>query len=173
MVTKQKLTAEAFLSAPQRSPIVPNHNGKLGLYTVSTHTFGSGKTKEVRLMQLDSAQSVLVTDDDKVQDAQWIPGTNDVLLLKSGEKGKTQVLVVSGEDQYEAVEYDGPVSGLKLTELNDGGIIFSVVARVNSDGLLYNGELEEKKTSARVFDTYDCRAVSVSPPPPPPPPCSL
>ncbi|PNY25293.1 Dipeptidyl-peptidase 5, partial [Tolypocladium capitatum] len=161
MVHVQKLTAEAMLAAPRRGVAVPNHSGKLALYTLSTHTFGNGTLKEVRVMDLDKGASAQLSADDKVHDALWIPGTNDVVFLRSGGKGRTQVLVASGEDvatePYLAAEFNAPVANLKLKKLGDGGVAFMVTGLVGDDGLLFNEETVEKKSTVRVFDSAHVR----------------
>lgn len=163
----EKLTPEALISAPRRGPPVPNSNGTLALYTQSTHKIGDKTLQEVRVMDIHTASSKQLSDNDKVQDANWIPGSKDqVLYLKSGEKGRTEVVVANGadvsEEHYVAAEIDAPVSALKLKALEDGSVAFVVVGQVGNDGSLHNEQAVENKSSGRVFDTSRVRFVSLS-----------
>lgn len=167
MVRTEKLTAEALVSAPKRSPLVPNFNGEFGLYSVSTHCVGGDTLQEIRLMKLDSGRSrQIAADGDKVIDFAWIPNTSDgdILFLKRGDKGRTQVIVAASSqnaqfEPYQIAEFDAPVSNLKLKPLDDGSVALLVSGLVNSDGSLYNPELDDAKSSARVFDTVEVRSV--------------
>ncbi|KAF9874649.1 oligopeptidase family protein [Colletotrichum karsti] len=159
MRVAKDFTPDVLLSAPRRGSAVPSPDGTLILYTQSTHSFEDNKTvKEVRLMDIESGASDQLTDDDKVHDAQWLPGTKtDVIYLKSGEKGTTQIWIANGDDpakeHYVAGEYDAPITALKLKALDDGSVAFVVAGLVGPDGGLFNDETEEKKKStARIFD---------------------
>lgn len=167
MVQVQKLNAETLLGAPRRGVAVPNHNGSLALYTLSTHNFDDGKTrKEVRVADLtsDGVPSRQLSDDDKVHDAVWIPGTNNVVYLKSGDKGATKAFVANAghvdAEHYVVGEFDAPIANLKLKRLDDGGVVFVVTGLVGPNGELYNEEAVEKRSTARVFDTAQIRVVS-------------
>ena len=164
MAQTQKLTAEALLSVPRRSPGIPNYNGRLALYTVSTHIFGDKSVKEVRVMDLEKQTSVQISDDEKVHDALWIPGTSDVAYLKSGVKGKTELRVTHGvdvvRDSQVVATFDAPVTSLKLRRLEHGGIVVMVAGLVGQDGTLFNDEATEPKSTARVFNNANIRTVS-------------
>jgi hypothetical protein len=163
MVVTQRLTPETFLSAPRRGPAVPNHDGSLALHTVSTHTFGKGTLKEVRVMDLRDGVTWQLSQDDKVHDANWIPGdeTNVVLWLKDCDEGRTQLVVTGGTDisqaepeQYVAGEIEAPLKLMKLARLDDGSIALAVVGQEGKDGKLFNEQTAEKSAStARVYDT--------------------
>lgn len=164
MVQVHKLTAETLLGAPRRSAATPNHNGQLALYNVSTHRFGDKTVKEVRVMDLKTRQSFQISDDDKVHDAVWIPGTDYILYLKSGDKGRTQAVVVNGVDrsseQSTVAEFDAPIQNLKLKRLDDGSFVFMVTGQVGNDGLLYNEEAHDRPSTGRVIDAAHIRTVS-------------
>src|SRR5690606_29514324 len=52
MLVTEKFTPEVMLGAPRRSPAVPNHDGTLALYTVSSYDFAEGKkSKELKVME--------------------------------------------------------------------------------------------------------------------------
>lgn len=93
-VEATKLTAETLLAAPRRGAALPNGNGKLALYSLSTHKFGDKTLKEVRVTDVETASSWQISDNEKVHDANWIPGgKDDIIYLRSSEdekdKGKT------------------------------------------------------------------------------------
>lgn len=157
MVRVQKLTAEALLSDPRRSPAVPNRDGTHALYTVSTHILGDKTTHELRVFNLQTGNSKQISNDAGVHDAMWIPTTElDVIYLRSVDKGRTQVMVAYAGDvsveHYLAAEIDAPVSNLKLKELSNGNVAFVVTGLVGDTGL-YNQEVAQKGSSARLYDT--------------------
>ncbi|UKZ60698.1 uncharacterized protein TrAtP1_001968 [Trichoderma atroviride] len=157
MVRVQKLTAEALLSDPRRSPAVPSRDGTHALYTVSTHILGDKTTQELRVVNLQTGNSKQISNDSGVHDAMWIPTTElHVIYLRSVEQGRTQVMVAYAGDvsveHYRAAEIDAPVSNLKLKELSSGSIAFVVTGLVGDAGL-YNQEVAQKGSSARLYDT--------------------
>lgn len=165
MVQLVKLTPETLISAPRRSAAVPNADGTLALFTESTHEFGKGTTTELRVLSIQSNTSVELTDEEGVHDAHWIPGTTDeIVYLKSGDKGITQVIVASGndvgKDRYVAATFNAPLGNLKLRTVDDG-IAFVVTGLIGDDGGLYNEMVVEKHSSVRVFDKPAVRFVSI------------
>lgn len=164
MVVNHRLTAESLVELPKRSPVVPNHNGEYGLYTVSTHKIGAGTTKEVRVMRFADNQSVQLTDDPSVHDARWIPRTNDVIYLRSTELGCTEVHYARsfGKNHFKVGEFDADLTSLKLKALDDGTVVFMVAGLSDSDGMLFNEKTEKKADSGRLFKTCSVRIVSES-----------
>ncbi|KAL6893343.1 Alpha/Beta hydrolase protein [Trichoderma evansii] len=157
MVRVQKLTAEALLSDTKRSPAVPSRDGTHALYTVSKHILGDKTTHELRVLNLQTGSSQQISNDFGVHDAMWIPTTElDIIYLRSVDKGRTQVMVAYAGDvsveHYMAAEIDAPVSNLKLKELRSGSVAFVVTGLVGDAGL-YNQEVAQKGSSARLYDT--------------------
>jgi hypothetical protein len=163
MLFTEKFTPEVMLSAPRRSPAVPNFDGTLVLYIVSTHTFGDKTKNELRVMEIESGSSKLVTAEEKVHDANWIPGgANDIVYLKTVEKGATQVVVVNvdkGHDPYVVAEINAPLSALKLKALDDGTVVFVVAGLVSAEGELFNDQIDKSKSTVKVFDDFRVRNV--------------
>ncbi|KAJ4865167.1 prolyl oligopeptidase family domain-containing protein [Trichoderma breve] len=156
MVRVKKLTPEVLLSDPRRGPAVPNRDGTHALYTVSAHALGDRTTHEVRILDIKTGSSTRLSNDPRVHDAVWIPGTElDILYLRSAEKGRTQVMVASAGDvsaeHYMAAEIDAPVSNLKLKELAHGSVAFVVIGLVGDSGL-YNQEAVQRGSTARIYD---------------------
>lgn len=88
-----KFTPEVLLSAPRRSEGIPNSDASKILYSVSTYSFADhAKKPEIRILDVESQQTSLVTDDKTASEPTWIDDDN-ILLLKSGDDGITSVLV--------------------------------------------------------------------------------
>lgn len=166
MRLSEKFTPEAMLGAPRRSPAVPNQDGTLALYTLSTYNFDDTKErKELKTMELASGRSEVLSTNNDVFDALWVPGTDsEVAYLQKLNKGLTQLVVLDAKSpddtRHTVAEFDAPVKGLKLKALNDGTIAVAVAGLVGPDGKLYNDVAQEKKSTARVFDTPRVWVVS-------------
>ena len=151
-----------LLSAPRRSPAVPNANGKLAVYTVSTYSFETHKkTSEIRVLDVESGHSTLVTNEEKASEPNWLEDGNDLLWFKSVKKGATQLIVGNVRDfvkTYIAGTVSGPVSNVKLKVLQEGKVAIAVAGKVRPDGSLYNPEEEPKKLSiGLVYDSLMVR----------------
>lgn len=156
MVRVRELTSEALLSAPRRSPPVPNRDGTRALYTVTSTTLGYKTTKDLRVLNLETGSSLYLCNDDRDHDAAWIPGTRyDVIWLRSVDGGKTHVMVANAVnmriDHYAIAVIPAPVSNLKLHDLGDGRVAFVVTGLVGDAGL-YNQEVAQKGSAARIYD---------------------
>jgi hypothetical protein len=168
MLVAEKFTPEVMLSAPRRSPAVPNYDGTLALYTVSTYSFADNKAKnEARVMSIESGSSNLLTGEEKIHDINWVPGTNDVIYFKSGEKGLTSIMILDGslksKSPYLVAEVNAPISSLKLKALENGSVAFAVAGLADEDGKLYNDQAVDNKSTARIFDDFRVRCVSIPP----------
>ncbi|KAL7628974.1 hypothetical protein AAE478_000492 [Parahypoxylon ruwenzoriense] len=158
----EKFTPEAFISAPRRGPAIPNHDGTLALYTMSTHTIGGDTLKEIRVMNIATGESRQLFDDSKAHDATWLgDGSNTVLLLKKGGEGFTWLITIdanqSPSEPHIAGHIPAPVQSLKVKSLKDGSIAFAVVGLASADGHLFNREFKKPAHSGRVYDTYRVR----------------
>lgn len=150
--------SRVLLSAPRRSAAVPNSDGTLALYTVSTYSFESHKkTKEIRVLGIDDGQSTLITNDENATDPHWLGDGNQIIWLKEGEKGHTQLIQGAADSAGESHivgDVPGSISGIKLKVVEDGKIAIAVVATARPDGQFYNAETEAKKySSGRVYDS--------------------
>ena len=84
------LTPEVMLSAPRRSPGIPNSDGSKVLYSVSQYSFAKhSQNKEIRILDTKTQETSLVTDAN-VAGIAWL-GDDTILLLTSGAKGVTHV----------------------------------------------------------------------------------
>lgn len=119
-----KFTPDVLLSAPRRSSAVPDPSGKYAVYTVSTYSFDShDKTLEIRVIDLASGQSTLVTNDRSASEPNWLGDATGLLWLKEGEKGATELVIGSIDkigESYVAGTLSGRISNVKLESLGPG-----------------------------------------------------
>jgi hypothetical protein len=88
-----KFTPEVLLEAPRRSEGIPNSNATKVLYSISTYSFTEHlKTSEIRVLDVASQQTSLVTDDKSASEPTWLDD-DTVLLLRANEDGTTDVVV--------------------------------------------------------------------------------
>lgn len=150
-----------LLSAPRRSSAVPNADGNLAVYTSSTYSFETHKkTSEIRVLNVESGHSTLVTNEEKTSEPSWLEDGNDLLWLKGGEKGATQLVVGNVNNlgkTYIAGTVSGPIANVKLKVLKEGKVAIAITGRARPDGSLYNPEEEPKKLSTGLI--YDSLMV--------------
>jgi dipeptidyl aminopeptidase/acylaminoacyl peptidase len=164
VVRARSFTPEVLLSAPRRGPAVPNHDGTLALYSVSTYSFKDHEEiKEIRILDIKTGSSTLFTNDSEAHDATWLgDGTNAIIWLQSGAKGITSIMVGDGDEpekaSYTADVILAPFENLKLAPLEDGTIACAMTGLATPEGSLYNEETAEKpKSSARIYDKLAVR----------------
>ena len=158
-----------LLAAPRRSPAVPNEDGTLALYTVSTYNFEShSKTSEIRAIDISNGQSTLITNDEETSEPHWLGFGNELLWLKSGKKdskgsNKTNTEIVIGDvneigKSYSAASVPGAILDVKLKALDQDRIAIAFSAKARPDGTMYNPDDEPKMhSSARVYDSVMVR----------------
>ncbi|TKA68197.1 hypothetical protein B0A49_05931 [Cryomyces minteri] len=149
-IRASKFTPEVLLSAPRRSAGLPNANASSVLYTTSTYSFDTHKkVTEVRVLDVESNESRLVTDEEGISEPQWLG--DGIICLRSVKEGKTEVVVgpLGGSKNHYQVAgtIDGPASNLKIRELEDGVLAIAVSAQATPDGSLYNPETAPKPRS--------------------------
>ena len=124
-----------MLSAPRRSPAVPNASGTLAVYTQTTYSFSThSKTSEIRIVDLESGNSSAVTNDAGASNPQWLDDGDSLVWLKEKDNGNTSFIIGDARDpgrSYTAGTVPGPVSDLKLTTIEPGktGFVVSGKAR--------------------------------------------
>lgn len=148
------LSPEVLLSAPRRSSGVPNADGTSVLYTTSTYSFEThSKTTELRVLDVESKESKLLTYQDGVSEPVWLLDEDSVFAcLKSGDKSSTQIIIGSigqgdWKETYTAGTVEGPASGLKLAKLSDHTYAVVLAAQAYPDGSLFNPESAPKAHS--------------------------
>lgn len=165
----EKFTPEVLIEAPRRGPAIPNLDGTKAIFSTSQHIIGGATFKEVRILDLKTSGSHVLTANPKAHDFTWLT-TESVAFLEPGEKsGETQLVIVKCTDQRSILEqpfcivatFPGPVNSLKLKTLGSGSVALAVVGRVDSDGQLFNDEAQLNRSSVRVYDTFNVRFVSL------------
>ena len=87
-----------LITAPRRSPAVPNAKGTLALFTLSTYSLDAhSETKEIRVLNISDGTSVLFSNDVADKSPQWLGDEDDVFWLRDGkdENGETEIWVGS------------------------------------------------------------------------------
>lgn len=162
MIMAEKFTPEVLLSAPRRSSASPNSAGTLAVFTVSTYSFESHKkTSEIKVLDISSGTQSLITNAEGTSEPNWLGSGNELLWLKSGEKGHTQLIVGSANEvgkSYVAGLVPAPISDVKLKVLDVDRVAIVVSAKAKPDGSLYNEEDEPKKYSTgRLYESLMVR----------------
>ncbi|KAI8316222.1 Dipeptidyl-peptidase 5 [Colletotrichum sp. SAR11_59] len=148
-IQASKFTPEVLLSAPRRSPGVPNPSGSKVLYTVSTYSFEShSKTAQTRVLDVQSGHSTLLYEDQSYNDATWI-SDQEIVLLRSGEKGTTSLVLGNiTEPVKEIRNFEGSLSSLKVKRLSDNEVAIALCVLTTPSGAMYNPAAEKKQLSS-------------------------
>ncbi len=89
-----KFTPEAMLSAPRRGTALPNSEGTLALYTLSTHSFQTHKNAHgLYVMDLSNGSSWLFSNSSAIGEATWLGDGNTILWTVSEDDGTMSLLV--------------------------------------------------------------------------------
>ena len=97
---------QVLLSAPRRSAAIPNPDGTLALFSVSTYSFEShSKTSEIRVLDIKTGQTKTLTKDLNASDPAWLGKGNLLLWLKGGEKGTTSLVVADVDNLENTYEF--------------------------------------------------------------------
>ncbi|KAI2785878.1 hypothetical protein POX_h09640 [Penicillium oxalicum] len=157
-----KFTPEVLLGAPRRSSAVPNAAGTLALYTQTSYSFEShSKTNEIRVLEIESGRSALVTNDPGASNPQWLGDGDELVWLKAKSNGNTSFIVgnaCEADKTYTAGTVPGPVSDLKVTVIEPGKIGFAVSGKANPDGSLFNPhDAKKSHTTGRLYTSLFVR----------------
>jgi dipeptidyl aminopeptidase/acylaminoacyl peptidase len=161
-IRASKFTPEVLLSAPRRSAGVPNADGSKVLYSVSTYSFTThSKKAEIRILDVETQQTSLVTDDSSAGDAKWL-GDDELVILFSGDDGVTTVKVGKAggflSSSYTAGTIEGPVGDLKIASIGQDEYALAVSGKATPDGDLFNPEKAKKPyTSGRLYNSMFVR----------------
>ena len=156
----KKFDPQVLLSAPRRSSALPNTEGDLAVYTVSTYSFASHqKTREIRVVDIASGQSRLITNDKEASSPRWLSG-RELIWLKTTENSTK--LITGHADAIDQVHVvatiPAPVSDFKLKELSGGKFAILLAAKALPDGELYSpGNQEKPRSSALLYDNLFVR----------------
>lgn len=79
---------------PRRGSAIPCKDGTLALYTISTYDFEShAKAAEIRIFDLTTGRSTLVSDDTKASEPHWLGDGKRVLWLQRCSDGNTSLMI--------------------------------------------------------------------------------
>jgi dipeptidyl aminopeptidase/acylaminoacyl peptidase len=151
-----------LLGAPRRSSATPSADGKYALYSQSSYSFEShSKTSEIRVLDIASGQSALLSNDFRASEPKWLGDGHEVVWLKEGENGNTSFVVSDALENgwtYVAGTVPGPLSSLKLYTIEPGMIAVAVAGQANPDGSLHNPkDVSRSQSSARLYDSLFVR----------------
>lgn len=152
----------ALLGAPRRSPAIPNASGTLAVYTQTSYSFEShSKTNEIRVIDIASGRSSLITNDAGASNPQWLDNSDQLIWLKEKANGNTSFIVGDAREPgktYTAGTVPGPVSDLKITVIESGKLGFAVTGKANPDGSLFNPhDAKEPLSSGRLYTSLFVR----------------
>ncbi|KAK0259106.1 hypothetical protein LTS09_006395 [Friedmanniomyces endolithicus] len=172
-----KFTPEVLLSAPRRSPGVPNPSGTRVLYSSSAYDFDTHKkTVELRLLDVETDDSHLLAEDEDVSDFNWLD--DEHLVCLQAEKDETTNLRAfdvskvpeSAVSHYLAGKIAASASNLKVCKLDEEAkeVAIVVSAQALPDGSLLSPTEANKKTHStgrlysklyvRHWDQYEGKA---------------
>ncbi|EEH21652.1 hypothetical protein PABG_03868 [Paracoccidioides brasiliensis Pb03] len=159
------MTPEQMISAPRRSEAVPNPSGKFAFFSLSQYSFEVHKTvkTEWNLLDLESGQTSLLTNDPDVSEIIWL-GEKDTSVLYINGSTNSEVaggvelwasdVTNFGKGSHKVASFGGRLQGLKAVITKHGDINFLLYGQSTSDGKLYNPTLAPKQlSSARIYDS--------------------
>ncbi|KAF4550413.1 Dipeptidyl-peptidase-like protein 2 [Elsinoe fawcettii] len=155
MTVRTRLTPSTLLSAPRRSPAIPNPSGTHALHSTSTYSFTThSKTTELRLLSTASNESVLLSVDAAFSSPVWLDDASFLLLRSDSKANVTEILFVPVEEfgvRYVVGTIPSPAENLKIARLDDGGIAVVVSALQDREGAFWAGEKRETYSSGRLY----------------------
>ncbi|PNP41399.1 hypothetical protein TGAM01_v207307 [Trichoderma gamsii] len=156
-----KFTPEVLLSAPRRSPGVPNATGELVLYTVSTYSFDThSKTSQIRVLNIKEGTSHLVSEDSAASEPIWI-SEKEVAYVKGLDNGASALVaqhVLDTNETNTIHRFAGSISSVKAKPLSEDKVAFCCAALTTPDGQLHNPSAEPKShTSAKIYNSLFVR----------------
>ena len=87
------LVPRLLITAPRPSPAIPNDDGTLVLYTVSTYDLETHKEfKEVKTLEVETGKASLFTDDTKNTSFRWLTGSL-LLWQRESDGGQTELWI--------------------------------------------------------------------------------
>ena len=113
------------------------------------------------MLDVSNGQSRLVTNEGKCSSPRWIGAGSEILWLKSGDKGLTELRVGDADtvgSSYIAGVVHAPLLDIELRSLDDDRIAIAIVGQATLNGSIYNKEDQpSKQSSAMLYDTVMVR----------------
>jgi pre-mRNA-splicing helicase BRR2 len=134
----------------------------LAVYTQQTYSFDShSKTSEIRVVNISSGYTSLITEDPKASNPKWLGDGNQLVWLRERDDGQTEFVVDNADEpgrEYTAGSVAGPVSDLKVTSLGRGEVALAVSGKADPDGALHNPkEAEKPRSSGKIYTSLFVR----------------
>ncbi|KAI8965948.1 dipeptidyl peptidase [Daldinia sp. FL1419] len=150
-VMATKFTPEVLLSAPRRTPALPNSTGTLALFAASSYSFEThSKDYAIKVLDIKSHQSTQLYDNSTYTEPTWISETEFIFL--KNEDSKTSLLVGDatrpGSEPYEVAAFNATLSNIKAKDIGNGTVAFAATAPATSSGELLNSDDERKPLSS-------------------------
>lgn len=132
------------------------------MYTQTSYSFEShSKTSEIRILEIATGRSTLITNDPGASNPQWLGDGDQLVWLKSKANGNTSFVIGDSrepEKTYTAGTAPGPVSDFKVTIVEPGKVGFAVSGKANPDGSLFNPhDVKKPLTSGKLYTSLFVR----------------
>lgn len=113
------------------------------------------------MLNISTGLSTLITNDEKTSEPNWLGDGNELLWLKEGEKGATELIIGSADEagkSYVAGTVPASVSDVKLKTLDGDRVAIAVTGKARPDGSFYNSEDEPaKQSTGTIYDSLMVR----------------
>ncbi len=113
------------------------------------------------MLNISTGLSTLITNDEKASEPNWLGDGNELLWLKEGEKGATELIIGSADEagkSYVAGTVPASVSDVKLKTLDGDRVAIAVTGKARPDGSFYNSEDEPaKQSTGTIYDSLMVR----------------
>ncbi|KAI0856177.1 prolyl oligopeptidase [Xylaria cubensis] len=159
-----KFTPEVLLSAPRRSPAVPNPTGNLALYTVSQYSFETHSKKTAfKLLEISSGHSTELFDNPAYSEPTWISEHEFIFVNNSDDQNAVSRLMLAdasdpGSDAQVIESFKCSISNLKAKDIGNGTIALALTAPTSASGKMHDALNEGKPLStARVYSSLFVR----------------
>lgn len=129
--------------------------GDLAAYSVSTYSFETHtKTSEIRVLNVNSGQSRLITKEKDASDPNWL-NDNDLLWLVP-DQNSTKIVIgnaAQSVDHYVATTVPAPISDIRVQKVSEAKYAIAFAAKAKRDGSLFRPQEEQSPhSSAKLYD---------------------
>ncbi|KAI3342602.1 prolyl oligopeptidase [Ustulina deusta] len=163
-ITATKFTPEVLLSAPRRSPAIPNRTGKLALYTVSQYSFETHSKKySVKLLDISSGHSTELFNNPAYREPTWVSEDEFIFVNEANDHDAVSYLMLAnasipGSGAHVIQSFKCSVSNLKARDIGNGTVALALTAPALASGNMLDARNEKKPHStARVYSSLYVR----------------
>ncbi|KAK2764594.1 putative dipeptidyl-peptidase 5 [Arachnomyces sp. PD_36] len=166
--TALAMTPAQLITAPRRGEAIPNPSGDLALFQLTQYSFEKHDTvkTEWNLLDLETGDSKVLTDDPNVSEIVWLGAENTSVLYinatnSAGDGGVslwTSDVEEFGISRSLVGDLSAPLGGLKAVITEEGDVNFVVYGDSTADGEPYNpDQAAAPLSSARIYDSIYVR----------------